>query len=115
MNDLAHQQLAAIRERYRESDHKTYAYTVIHADHEQARKDVRLLLAELAAAHERAATAERERIVGWLREQSDRGQKYLDDNGLDHNMHPSTVSAISTMRTLAGSIELGLYKGGGDG
>ena len=65
-----------------------------------------------AGATERAA--ERAEIVAWLRRQADSGEKYLDDNGLDRNMHPSTVSAISTMRTLASSIELGIYKGGGD-
>ena len=69
----------------------------------------------VAEMEKRAADTRQAEIVAWLREQADNGEKYLDDNGLDRNMHPSTVSAISTMRTVAGSIELGLYKGGRDG
>lgn len=72
-------------------------------------------VARLTAERDAAAAKERAEIVAWLRRQADSGEKYLDDNGRDRNMHPSTVSAISTMRTLAGSIELGIYKGGGDG
>lgn len=37
-------QVARIRARYAADDYRTFAYTVIHADHAQAREDCRTLL-----------------------------------------------------------------------